>query len=91
MGAGSLADVALSDTERKMLDLERSWWQYAGAKEHAIREQFDLSATQYYQRLNRLIDREDALAHDPLLVKRLQRIRAKRQQQRQRAVARRYR
>ena len=52
----------LSDRDREILAMERSWWQYAGAKEQAIREQFDMSSTRYYQVLNALIDREDALA-----------------------------
>ncbi|WP_293780762.1 DUF3263 domain-containing protein [uncultured Aeromicrobium sp.] len=73
---------SLSDRDREMLALERYWWQYAGAKEQAIREKFDMSATRYYQLLNALIDTEEALAFDPLLVKRLRRLRAQRQRQR---------
>ena len=69
---------SLDDREREILDLERTWWKYAGAKEQAIREKFDMSATRYYQVLNALLDREDALAFDPLLVKRLRRLRADR-------------
>jgi hypothetical protein len=65
-----------------MLDFERQWWKYAGAKEQAVRENFDMSATRYYQVLNALIDRPEALAHDPLLVRRLRRLRATRQRQR---------
>ncbi|VXB83637.1 conserved hypothetical protein [Aeromicrobium sp. 9AM] len=65
-----------------MLDVERLWWQYTGAKANEIRKRFDLSETQYYQKLNALLDREDALAHDPLLVKRLRRLRAQRQRSR---------
>lgn len=72
----------LSERDAAILDFERTWWQYAGAKEQAIREKFDLSATRYYQVLNALIDREDALAHDPLLVKRLRRMRQARQRAR---------
>lgn len=72
----------LSDRDREILDLERYWWKYAGAKEQAIREKFGLSATRYYQILNALIDTEGALAHDPLLVKRLRRLRDHRQRQR---------
>jgi hypothetical protein len=41
-----------------------------------------MSATRYYMVLNRLIDREAALAHDPLLVKRLRKMRAERQRSR---------
>lgn len=73
---------ALSDRECDILAMERLWWQYAGAKEQAIRDKFDMSTTRYYQVLNALIDREDALAHDPLLVKRLRRMRAQRQRSR---------
>ncbi|KRE78364.1 DUF3263 domain-containing protein [Arthrobacter sp. Soil763] len=72
----------LSSRDREMLALERQWWKYAGAKEQAIRELFDLSATHYYQLLNALIDTEAALAHDPMLVKRLRRLRTSRQRAR---------
>ncbi|CAN5412522.1 DUF3263 domain-containing protein [soil metagenome] len=68
--------------DREILGFERQWWKYAGAKEQAIRELFDMSATRYYQVLNGLIDRPEALAFDPMLVKRLRRLRASRQRQR---------
>lgn len=61
--------------EAEMLAFERQWWKFAGAKEQAIRELFDMSATRYYQVLNTLIDRPEALAHEPMLVKRLRRTR----------------
>jgi hypothetical protein len=77
-----MTDNAFGDRERKILEFERYWWKYAGAKERAIREQFDMSATRYYQLLNEIIDMSDALAYDPILVKRLQRLRAFRQRQR---------
>ena len=76
------AAEGLSERDRRILGFERQWWQYAGAKELAIRESFDMSATRYYQVLNALIDQEAALAFDPLLVKRLRRLRAARQRQR---------
>ena len=75
-------EVRLSERDAAMLDFERQWWKYAGAKEQAVREKFDMSSTRYYQVLNALIDRPDALAHDPLLVRRLRRFRATRQRQR---------
>ncbi len=65
----------LSDLEVRMLDFERQWWKYAGAKDAAIKELFDLSTRSYYELLNDLIDREDALTASPLLVKRLRRLR----------------
>ena len=67
--------VALSELELRILDFEASWWRYAGAKEAAIKELFELSAARYYQLLNDLIDRDDALAASPMLVKRLRRLR----------------
>jgi uncharacterized protein DUF3263 len=73
----------LSDRDRAILAFERQWWKYAGAKEQAIRDLFDMSATRYYQVLNTLIDRPEALVHDPMLVKRLRRLRATRQRTRQ--------
>ncbi len=57
----------LTERERVILAFERQWWKYAGAKEQAIRELFDMSATRYYQVLNALIDRPEALAYDPIL------------------------
>ncbi len=72
----------LSERDREILSFERQWWKYAGAKEQAIRELFDMSATRYYQVLNALIDRQDALEFDPMLVKRLRRMRASRQRAR---------
>ena len=72
----------LSHREREILAFERQWWKYAGAKEQAIRELFDMSATRYYQVLNNLIDRQEALAADPMLIKRLRRLRASRQRAR---------
>lgn len=69
----------LSERDEQILAFERQWWKFAGSKEDAVREQFDMSATEYYQVLNALIDSEPALAHDPMLVKRLRRMRASRQ------------
>jgi len=65
----------LTDLEVRILDFERQWWRYAGAKESAIKELFDMAPPAYYQLLNNLIDREDALVASPMLVKRLRRLR----------------
>lgn len=72
----------LTETEVAILAFEQQWWKFEGAKEQAVREKFDLSSTRYYQVLNALIDRPEALAADPLLVRRLRRLRAARQRQR---------
>ncbi len=66
----------MTDREREILAFERRWWRNAGAKEQAIRDTFDLSATRYYQLLNGLLDNPAALAAEPMLVSRLRRLRS---------------
>lgn len=66
----------LSERELGVLGLESRQWRTAGAKERAVREELGLSPTRYYQLLNGLLDREEALAHAPVLINRLRRIRA---------------
>ena len=73
---------ALSLRDAEILDFERTWWRSPGAKEQTIRERFDMSPTRYYQVLNALIDDPSALASDPLLVKRLRRLRDERRRNR---------
>ncbi|REE05151.1 DUF3263 domain-containing protein [Citricoccus nitrophenolicus] len=77
-GAVDPAVDALSERDRDILDFEDQWWKYGGAKDQAIRDRFSLSATTYYQVLNGLLDRQEALAHKPMLVKRLRRLRTTR-------------
>lgn len=72
----------LGEEERQILAFEQQWWKFEGSKEQAIRDEFGFSPTRYYQLLNGLIDRPEALAHDPLLVKRLRKRRAGRRRQR---------
>lgn len=79
---GADTPAGLSDRDRQIIAFERQWWKYAGSKESAIKELFDMSSTRYYQVLNALIDNPAALAHDPMLVKRLRRMRAARQRAR---------
>ena len=79
---GDEASGELSERDAEILSFERQWWKFAGAKEQAIRDKFEMSATRYYQLLNALIDRPEALVADPLLVKRLRRLRATRQRNR---------
>lgn len=73
---------ALTRREHDMLAFERQWWRHAGAKETAIRERFGQAPTRYYQALNALVEKPAALAADPLLVRRLRRLRAARGQRR---------
>ncbi len=80
--SAQVAPMGLSRREHEMLTFERQWWRRPGAKETAIRNQFGVTPTRYYQVLNALVDRSDALAADPLLVRRLRRLRSARQRQR---------
>lgn len=72
----------LTEQDLAILEFERGWWRHAGAKESAISEIFGMTATRYYQRLNVLIDEPEALAAEPMLVKRLRRLRSARQEAR---------
>lgn len=74
----------LTEQDRAILEFERGWWKYAGAKEQAIRDTFDMSPTRYYQALATILDEPSALAHDPVLVKRLRRRRSTRGDERAR-------
>jgi len=67
---------------RQVLDFEREWWKHAGAKERQIRERFGLSLARYHHLLNRAIDRPEGLAYDPMLVRRLRRLRESRRRKR---------
>ena len=85
-------DSELDERSQQILNMEKLWWKYAGAKEQAITKQFSMSPTNYYQLLNahiffllfihallnQLIETDAALAYDPMLVKRLRRLRSTR-------------
>lgn len=77
--AAALETAELTEREAAMLDFEDNWFTSAVPKEQAIMEHFGISTTRYYQHLNSLIDTPAALAHKPLLVKRLRRLRSTRQ------------
>ena len=74
----SAVPAGLTRREHEMLVFERQWWRRAGAKDTAIRTRFAVPPTRYYQALNALVDEPAALAADPLVVGRLQRVRAAR-------------
>jgi hypothetical protein len=76
--ASDASSSGLSEFELRMLEFERTWWRHAGAKESSIKELFNLTPPAYYQMLNNLIDRPEALMAEPLLVKRLLRVRQQR-------------
>jgi len=72
----------LDQRERDILDFERDWWKATIPKERAIRERFGLSTARYHQVLGGLLDRPEALAYDPMLVRRLRRMREARRRKR---------
>ncbi|MGH9063686.1 MAG: DUF3263 domain-containing protein [Acidimicrobiales bacterium] len=74
--------MVLSDRDRAVLDFERTWWTQPGTKQAAIRRRFGLSAGRYYQVLADLIESEEAIDYDPLVVRRLRRLRDRRRRAR---------
>lgn len=74
--------ASLSERDRSLLDFEREWWKYAGAKDVAVRDRFAMTPTDYYLTLHQIVDHDAAVEHDPLLVRRLRRQRLARQHQR---------
>lgn len=75
-------DGALDERMRQVLDFERESWKLSVPKERAIRERFGFSPARYHQLLNRALDRHEALAYDPMLVRRLRRVREARRRKR---------
>jgi Protein of unknown function (DUF3263) len=74
--------VPLIDREQAILDFERTWWTRDGLKDAMVRELFQVELAAYYQTLNELLDRQDALEYDPLVVRRLRRLRDRRRRAR---------
>lgn len=78
----SVSAPELDDRARQILNFEREGWKLTIAKERAIRERFGFSAARYHQLLNRIIDAPEALSYDPMLVRRLRRVREARRRRR---------
>ena len=72
----------LTERERALLDFEGSWWTLDTSKDELIRARFSCSLDEYYQELNRLVDVPAALAYEPLVVRRLVRLRDRRRRAR---------
>lgn len=75
-------DTGLTDLHLEMLAFERTWWKHVGARDSAISEKFGMTPVRYFQILNSIIDRPQALEADPMLVRRLLRLRDERARQR---------
>lgn len=74
--------MALTDRDRAIIEFERTWWSEGVSKESIIRERFELSTTRYYELLGDLIDSDEAYAYDPLVIRRLRRLRDRRRRAR---------
>lgn len=74
--------MALTERDRAIIEFERSWWSEDGSKESIIRERFELSTTRYYELLGDLIDSDEAYEFDPLVIRRLRRMRDRRRRAR---------
>lgn len=79
--------TSLSARDKAILDFERSWWSDGGVKEAIIAERFELSTARYYEILGEILEQPAAMDHDPLLVRRLRRLRDARQKTRTAALA----
>lgn len=73
---------ALTGHQQEILDFERQWWRFAGAKAVEIERQLGMTPVAYYRELNAVIDLPAAMQHDPTLVRRLQRARTLRRRRR---------
>jgi hypothetical protein len=74
--------MPLTERERAILDFERTWWSEPGPKGAAIQARIGLSPARYYQVLGDLIGSAEAEAYDPLVVRRLRKLRADRRRAR---------
>ena len=72
----------ISERHQAMLEFERAFWTFDEPKETLIRARFQCSADEYYAELNELLEQPEALEHDPMVVRRLQRQRIRRRRER---------
>lgn len=84
---GHAGAVPLTNDEAAILEFERTWWAGDQPKDDAIADRFALTTAEYYEALNSLIDSDEALAHDPLVVRRLRRMRDRRRRERYGEIA----
>ena len=77
------AVAVISERHQAMLEFERTWWNARRAEAMSlIRARFQCSVDEYYAELNELLEQPGAMAHDPLVVRRLQRHRLRRRRER---------
>jgi len=74
--------MGLTERQQAILEFERTWWTMDGEKDLLIRRRFACAPTAYYDELNQVLDLPEALAADPLVVRRLVRMRDRRRRAR---------
>jgi hypothetical protein len=74
--------VPLTDRDKALLDFERSWWTFESPKDVLIAERFGSTPDEYAGELEELTERPEALAYDPLVVRRIARHRDRRRRDR---------
>lgn len=72
----------ITERQQAMLEFERTFWTFDDPKETLVRARFQCSIDEYHAQLNDLLEQPEALAHDPLVVRRLQRQRVRRRRER---------
>jgi hypothetical protein len=70
--------MGLSNRQLAILEFERTWWTMDGEKETLIRRRFACAPDAYYEELNQVLEDPEALVADPLVVRRLMRLRDRR-------------
>jgi hypothetical protein len=63
----------MTETEMAILDFEREWWRHAGARDQEVARRWGMSASKYDRRLIAIAVRPEAMAYDPLTVRRIRR------------------
>ena len=71
----------LNQRDRDILEFEQSWWESEIPMDQGVRERFQLTEAEYVAALDELIASDEALAAEPLLVRRLRRLRDRRRKQ----------
>jgi hypothetical protein len=74
--------MGLSERDAAILELERTAWSLPGRKDDLVRERLGLAPTTYRKLLAALLDDPEAIAYDPLVVRRLRRARDERRRAR---------
>jgi hypothetical protein len=74
--------TVISERQQAMLEFERNFWTFDEPKASLIRARFQCSVDEYYAELNELLELPEAIEHDPLVVRRLQRQRIRRRRER---------